>query len=52
MQNETLLDVKHIVDGISKHLRSLKTLGQPFENWVTVKVHLIKKKLEPLTHKE
>lgn len=52
MQKESLSDLRYIVDSVAKHLRSLKTLGQPVESWDTLIVHLINKKLDPTTRKE
>jgi len=44
--------LRHLVDGILKHLRALKAIGRPTDSWDDLIVHLITSKLDHVTNKE
>lgn len=50
--NESASDLKKMLDEISKHLRSLKTLNQPVEFWDTLLIHIFTNKLDKKTLRE
>jgi len=44
--------LRHLVDGILKHLRALKAIGRPTDSWDDLIVHLITSKLDYVMNKE
>ncbi|XP_074028835.1 uncharacterized protein [Leptinotarsa decemlineata] len=45
-------NLRKLTDDIQKHTRSLKTLGEPVDNWDTLLIYLISRKLDVASQKE
>ncbi|KAJ8934811.1 hypothetical protein NQ318_010225 [Aromia moschata] len=50
--NPEKLTHKNLFDNVTKHLRSLKALGEPTEHWDTLIIHIITSKLDNTTRRE
>lgn len=46
---ESAAALRSLIDGVSKHLRALKTLNEPTESWDTLIIYLITTKLDDVT---
>ncbi|XP_039303422.1 uncharacterized protein LOC120357324 [Solenopsis invicta] len=44
--------LRHLLDGVLKHIRALKAIGRPTESWDDLIIHLITGKLDHITNKE
>jgi hypothetical protein len=51
MQEESVVELRLLLDETSKHLRALKTLGEPVEQWDSLLVHIICFRLDYDTRK-
>ncbi|KAI5636527.1 putative peptidase (DUF1758) domain-containing protein [Phthorimaea operculella] len=49
VQRDSAKSLRFLIDHVSKHLRALKTLGEPTESWDTLIIHLISAKLDSST---
>lgn len=49
---ENYIGLRHLVDGVLKHIRALKAIGRPTESWDDLIIHLITSKLDHTTNKE
>ncbi|XP_071057038.1 uncharacterized protein [Onthophagus taurus] len=49
VQRESHVHLRKLIDHYQKHIRSLKTLGQPTEYWDTLLIHLISNKIDTKT---
>ncbi|KAI5638044.1 putative peptidase (DUF1758) domain-containing protein [Phthorimaea operculella] len=49
LQRDSAKSLRFLIDHVSKHLRALKTLGEPTESWDTLIIHLISAKLDSST---
>ncbi|XP_018357524.1 PREDICTED: uncharacterized protein LOC108757561 [Trachymyrmex cornetzi] len=52
VSKENFTNLRHLVDGVLKHLRALKAIGRPTDSWDDVIIHLITSKLDHVTNKE
>lgn len=52
IQKESHTELRNLFDNVTKHLRSLKALGEPTEHWDTLIVHIITNKLDSITRRE
>ncbi|KAJ8962545.1 hypothetical protein NQ318_000937 [Aromia moschata] len=52
IQKESHIDLRNLFDNVTKHLRSLKALGEPTEHWDTLIIHIITSKLDNTTRRE
>ncbi|KAJ8957213.1 hypothetical protein NQ318_007775 [Aromia moschata] len=52
IQKESHVDLRNLFDNVTKHLRSLKALGEPTEHWDTLIIHIITSKLDNTTRRE
>lgn len=43
------MELRNLIDSINKHLRSLKSLGFPVDNWDAMLVYLVSTKLDKST---
>lgn len=46
---EAIMELRNLIDSINKHLRSLKSLGLPVDNWDAMLVYLVSTKLDKST---
>ncbi|XP_029176067.1 uncharacterized protein LOC114944339 [Nylanderia fulva] len=49
MPKENLVDLRHIADGATKHIKALEALGRPTSHWDDLIVHVLSFKLDTLT---
>lgn len=52
LKKETHGQIRHLLDSLSKHLQSLRALGEPVEHWDTVIIYIICNKLDETTARE
>lgn len=52
MTKENHEALHHLVDGILKHTKALKTIGRSVDTWDDIIIHLMIGKLDPTTNKE
>lgn len=52
LSKESHILLRQLLDGVSKHLRSLKILDQPVDQWDALLIHLIVSKLDMTTKRE
>ncbi|XP_029163323.1 uncharacterized protein LOC114934777 [Nylanderia fulva] len=52
MPKENLVDLQHIADGATKHIKALEALGRPTLHWDDLIVHVLSSKLDTLTMRE
>ncbi|XP_033222795.1 uncharacterized protein LOC117176651 [Belonocnema kinseyi] len=52
IQKESASSLRALVDNLSKHLRALKNLEEPVDQWDTLILHLISSKLDSSTNRE
>lgn len=51
LHKENAIFIRHFLDTINKHVRCLKSLGQPIDNWDTILIFILSKKLDMYTLK-
>lgn len=49
---ESALQLRKLLDDTLKHLRALKTLGQPTDQWDSLIIHMMASKLDPVTRRK
>ncbi|XP_046748847.1 uncharacterized protein LOC124412775 [Diprion similis] len=49
---ESASQLRKLLDDTLKHLRALKTLGQPTEQWDSLIIHMMASKLDPVTRRK
>lgn len=49
---ESLLSLRGLLDGMTRHLRALEVLGQPVNYWDSLIIHLFSLKLDSFTRRE
>lgn len=49
---ELHISLRNLTDNLQKNIRSLKSLGEPVENWDTLLFHVIAKKLDSVSQRE
>lgn len=49
---ESASQLRKLLDDTLKHLRALKTLGQPTEHWDSLIIHTVASKLDPVTRRK
>lgn len=52
MPKENSVDLRHIADGATKHIKALEALGRPTSQWDDLIVHVLSSKLDTLTMRE
>ncbi|KAJ8985452.1 hypothetical protein NQ317_017084 [Molorchus minor] len=52
LTKENHSELRKLFDTITKHLRSLKTLGQPTDKWDTLVIYIITSKMDSVTRRE
>ena len=52
VQKESHVELNELVDGVLKHLRALRALRRPTENWDDLIIHVLVSKLDQSTAKE
>lgn len=50
--NESSIQLRQLIDNINKHMRALKSLGQPTEHWDTLIIFQISSKLDSETSRQ
>ncbi|XP_071652694.1 uncharacterized protein [Temnothorax longispinosus] len=52
LHKENHAELRHLLDNVLKHLRALKVLKRPIDQWDDLIIHVITTKLPPATNKE
>lgn len=52
ISKESHKGLRNLFDNVVKHLRSLASLGQPTQDWDTIIIYIISKKLDPVTRRD
>lgn len=52
INKESSIQLRQLIDNLSKHIRSLNTLGQPTQHWDALLIYMISNKLDKETARE